>query len=277
MKQAKEFFAFIKERERVRERKEAGRPRPWSKDPILQHYRFCNIHREDDKVTIWIRENWREPHMDDPNLWFAMVVARLLNRPESMEESGYPVPWKPAKWVKTLDARKAGGERVFSAAYMIHADRHAGGSKIAYLSEQVLTPLWKERKAGYEAFTSSLIRAHTWLMGFRDMGSFMAGQVVADVKYTTLLQNAPDWWTWAAPGPGSLKGMSQVEFGDLNTKYSDRDWQESLAMLKHKIDPMLYKAGMSPMHAQDLQNCLCEFSKYTRGYGKQKYDGAKPS
>lgn len=270
MKLTNEFFAFIKERHAIYERRQAGKPKPWTKDPILQQYRFCNIYRELDVVTIWIRENWREPYMDDPNLWFAMVVARLLNRPDAMEESKFPLPWKPARWVERLDARKARGERVFSAAYMIHADRHSSKSKVGYLAERVLQPMWEQRKT---AQFGSLNQFHQWLMQFRDMGSFMAAQVVCDVKYTPLLSDAPDWWTWAAPGPGSLKGMSWVEFGDVNTKYNDHDWRNALAELASKVNPMIAKAGMPKLHAQDLQNCLCEFSKYKRGYGKQNYNG----
>lgn len=273
MKQVKEFAAFVKERHAIYERRLAGKPKPWTKDPILQQYRFCNVYRELDVVTVWIRDHWRAPHIDDPNLWFAMIVARLLNKPESMAESGYPVPWKPDKWVKVLDARKARKETVFSGAYMIHADAHSTASKVGYLAECVLTPIWSRRKEGTKAFSSSLSEAHQWLMQFRDMGSFMAAQVIADTKFTPLLANAKDWWTWAAPGPGSLRGMSCVEFGDFNTKYTDVAWRDALAELKTRVDPIWDRAGMPLVSAQDLQNCLCEYSKYVRGYGKQKYPG----
>jgi hypothetical protein len=37
---------------------------------------FCSVRREDDRVSRWIAENWRDPHADDPNLSFAMTVAR---------------------------------------------------------------------------------------------------------------------------------------------------------------------------------------------------------
>jgi hypothetical protein len=153
-------------------------------------------------------------------------------------------------------------------------------TKAAYIAERVLTPIWKERKDGQVALETSLGTAFAWLRQFRGMGSFMAAQVVADVKYTPMLAKARDWWTWAAPGPGSLRGMSRVEFGDLGTKYTDVEWRDSLAELKAKIDPMLAKAGMPKMHAQDLQNCLCEFDKYSRvknGEGRPRslYPGTK--
>ena len=42
---------FITEREAIRLKKEAGEPKPWTSDPILQQYRFCNVRRMDDKVS----------------------------------------------------------------------------------------------------------------------------------------------------------------------------------------------------------------------------------
>ncbi len=284
MRQVKEFFTFVKERHAIYERRAAGKPKPWTKDPILQSYRFCNMYRELDTVTTWIRENWRDPWRKDPNVWFAMVVARVVNWPDSLAELTYSVHnetqvrWKPALFVEKMDIRKTRGEKVWTGAYMIHADRHAGGSKAAYYAEQVLTPMWEARKEGAKAFASSLAEAHRWLMQFRDMGSFMAAQVVCDTKYTPSLAKAKDWWAWAAPGPGSLRGLSRVEFGDLGTRYTDEEWRTSLATLKSKVDPMLAKAGMPPMHAQDLQNCLCEFDKHQRvlrGEGKPRslYNG----
>jgi len=77
----KELVKFIKERESIRLKKEAGKPRPWTKDPILGNYRFCNVHREDDRVT---RELKALAPTEDANLWFWWVMARLFNKPRTM-------------------------------------------------------------------------------------------------------------------------------------------------------------------------------------------------
>ena len=47
--------------------------------------------REDDWVTKWIRDKWREPHADDPDPWFAMVFTRFVNWHDTLREIGYPV------------------------------------------------------------------------------------------------------------------------------------------------------------------------------------------
>lgn len=48
----KDFIWFIQERENIRLKKEAGHPRPWTNDLILDKTRFCNIDRIHDKGTI---------------------------------------------------------------------------------------------------------------------------------------------------------------------------------------------------------------------------------
>lgn len=271
------LFRFIRERHTVYERKTANMPKPWTKDKILQSYRFCNVYRELDKVTVWIRKNWREPNHLDTHLWFAMVVARLLNLPESLEAIGYPVPWDKTKFKSILRKRKMSGETVFSGAYMIHADAKEGWLKTDYLAECVLNPMWEKKIPIHR--NMRLSQLHTLLMDYRDMGSFMAGQVVADTKFGHWLQSSPDWWTFAAPGPGSMRGLSRVEFGDLGTAYTEAEWQDSLGDLQIKIDKLVREEGMPRISAQDLQNCLCEFDKYERvrlgqGRPKQLYKGA---
>jgi hypothetical protein len=45
------FFAFCREREAIRMRRESGAPAPWSSDPVFQRGRFLNVFREDDRST----------------------------------------------------------------------------------------------------------------------------------------------------------------------------------------------------------------------------------
>jgi 5-hmdU DNA kinase-like protein len=71
-----EFSHFINERHAIKLRKESGAPRPWTRDPFLGEFRFCNVNREDDRVTRWLAKNWRKPHAKDPDLWFALTVFR---------------------------------------------------------------------------------------------------------------------------------------------------------------------------------------------------------
>jgi len=264
------FARFVLERERIRVRKEAGHVPPWTKDPVLATYRFCNVRRNDDRESRLIHEHWLAPHSREPDVWFAMVVARLVNWWPSLAEIGYPVPWMSGRFVAAMDGRRERGEKVFTGAYMIHADAHHGGTKAAYLAERVLQPMWDARKELRPKEGDTLDAFHKRLVKCRDMGSFMAGQVVADTKYADgPLGQAPDFMTWATSGPGSMKGLSWVEAGHPDAKWTEQTWRAAFAVFQNEVAPYLKTLG--PITGQDLQNCLCEYSKWRRGTSRSKY------
>jgi hypothetical protein len=265
-----ELFAFIRERHEIYERRAAGLPKPWTEDPILQRYRFCNIYRENDKVTKWIADNWRTPHAQDPDLWFAMVVGRHLNLPESMAELGYPVPWDRDHFIATLAARKARKAKNFNGAYMIGTNGNSI-EKAVYLADRVFTPLWEKRE-GLRPKPGDTLNSYHMLFGmFMGMGSFLAAQVVADMKYVEPLIDATDWYSFAASGPGSRRGLNRVLNRDKDAPWREDDWRLALRRLHMAIEPLIQAAGMPVFHAQDLQNSLCEVDKYWR----VKYDGGR--
>lgn len=274
------LLRFILERHAIYRRKKFGDPKPWTRDKILQRYRFCNVFRELDTVTIWIREHWREPHQDDPDLWFAMVVARLVNWPDSLDAINYPVPWHPERFVRVLEQRKKDGEKCYTGAYMIHAGRDKT-SKARYLADKVLTPMWSSRKRIRPWRGDTLASFYARLHSCKDMGSFMAGQVIADLKYAPILRHAKDWSTWAISGPGSKRGLNRVMGRNKKAKWKEADWKECLDELYDKISPKIIEAGLPGMHEQDLQNALCEWDKYERvrlGEGRPRslYPGIFP-
>jgi hypothetical protein len=269
----KRLFAFMKERHAIHVRRTLNQDPPWTDDVILRDHRFCNIYRNLDKVTMWIHENWCEPHKDDPDLWFALCVARLLNLPESMKAVGYPVPWDLLKFGRAIKKHKEAGGKCFNAAYIVSTNGIAM-DKLAYLAHDVLTPLWKNRMTLRPREGDTLMSWHMQLMMYNGMGHFIAAQVIADLKYfDKYLLRAKDHATFAAPGPGSLRGISVIEGRTI--KQSD-EFRLALARLDEKIAPMVKAAGMPPVDRQNLQNSLCEYSKYMRAITtgqmpKQKY------
>jgi hypothetical protein len=262
-----ELFKFIQARHAVWLKKQAGFPKPWTQDPILQKYRFCNVYRELDTTTQWIAKNWRKPNTKDPHLWFAMVVARLINWPETLGQLGYVGGdlYTANRVLACVGARQAQGLQVYGGAYTISTN----GRKMLkhnYLVEQVFNPLWANREQIELTLTTknqTLQEVHTQLMAFQGLGSFMAAQVIADLKYAQL-KKAPDWWTWAASGPGSRRGLNRVCGVDKDKSWREDVWLVELKLLHEEIGGMVAAADMPPLHAQDLQNCLCEFDKYQR-------------
>jgi hypothetical protein len=134
--------------------------------------------------------------------------------------------------------------------------------KAVYLAYKVLTPLWNQRDYIRPITDDSLASFAERLSGFTGMGSFLSAQVVADIKYVEPLKSASDWWTWASSGPGSRRGLNRVMGFPTDNKWNEAKWLSTLRELHAKVNELA--PDMPPLHAQDLQNCLCEFDKWKR-------------
>jgi hypothetical protein len=284
MKRLEDLFAFMKERYSITQKKNAGEPKPWTSDEVLQKYRFCNINREDDTVTRWIAKNWRKPNAADPHLWFAMVVARFINWPDTLAEIEYPhidvfEKWVQLRFAKSVQYREVNGLKVYGGAYTISTNGRAM-VKWKYLVEHVFKPLWEAHEEIESVLATPrlhLAALHEELCRFQGLGSFMSAQVIADLKYVQL-KKAPDWWTFAASGPGSRRGLNIVFGADMNRSWRPGEWDENFMELYGRVALMWASEGFPRIHAQDVQNSLCEFSKYYKvltgaGRPRQLYTG----
>ena len=269
----KDLYYWIREREAIRLRREVEKlPKPWTKDPILRNTRFCNIRREDDKVTRWIAENWRVPFAQHHNLAFAMCLARIVNLPSTLQILGFPETWDVDAFIKKMDYVSASQEKVWTSAYMVTGGFSQGGETKQVIMGRVLDDAYRQARAITNRH--SLATAQELLEGTKGMGTFLCAQVIADLKYTPLLENAPDWWVFCAPGPGSTMGLNFLH-GRLQYKsITKNQFLQEVNELRHPIED--HTGYMLTAH--DTQNCLCEFSKYVRikylgGRAKTSYQG----
>lgn len=84
----KEVIWFINERMRIWEQKTAGKEPPFTQDPVMAQYRFCNIFRELDRQTVEIH-TMLNPLRDNFPLWLLnMFYARMVARPETLRLVG---------------------------------------------------------------------------------------------------------------------------------------------------------------------------------------------
>lgn len=247
-----ELAYWINERYAVKLRKAAGGPPPWSTDKAFQTVRFCNVHREDDTVTQWIRKHWNR---SDSPLWH-FVLARLINWPETLAE--IQQFQNQDNILSILKQRRARGQKVFTSAYTISTcgkrmDKldyvmgvvtHSGAVPVSYA----------RLSTTYEAICS-----------VDGLGSFLSAQIIADMKNTPghALCGAPDWWTFSAPGPGSLRGLGWYFGGNSTTTVPARMYNGAMLACMDEVTPLLHD-GIPRIGAQDFQNCLCEFSKWCK-------------
>jgi hypothetical protein len=152
-------------------------------------------------------------------------------------------------WGK-LQALRAAGETVFHVAYVVstcgqNMDKLDYCMKLVNLVYQFPTP------------NDSCEAAYDRLRKVPGLGTFLAAQIVADLKNDRYLAHTPDFDTFSVIGPGSKKGLDAL-FGGGTTP---GNYEARISELERALPPDIEAMNL---HRQDLQNCLCEFSKYHR-------------
>lgn len=257
------LWRWVVEREKIRLLKERGHPQPWTDDPIFQTFRFCNVRREDDRVTRWIRDNIRQPFAVHPYLWLMLCIARQINWPDTLQDLIEADAWPdfdgfhPARITAVLNDRKARGEKIYTGAYTISAPSIKGANKQAYIAETVIGQLWARRNLFRD---TGLRDTHWWLMRSGGWGNFMAYQAVVDMRFTKILRNAHDRFSWAAAGPGTIRGLNRVHGRDVKAPLSQTKALEEIRVIYNLVLPNTRVAT----DFSDVPNILCELDKYLR-------------
>lgn len=277
---------WITEREVMRKRKASSWSYPYSEDWNMAATRYCNVRRMDDKVSIWLVENWySELGIDSPprDLICSALAARMINRTDTLAHIGAPYSgWNYKSYLERMYEVKSSGVPVFTNAYIINGA--SGGPKI----EQVLSAIDKcyKTKPFHYLDKYSMQNTAKHLHSLPGIGGFMAGQVVADLRWVL---DRDDYWTdrmvWAPPGPGSSRGMKYLlglasahDMAGRGKDLSERQFLHYLPALidiarKHPTVGKVFKERR--LEAHDIQNTLCELGKYIRvkngGHAKNNY------
>lgn len=272
------FLYWIRERHQIYLRRKAGKPKPWTDDEVLQSYFFTNPYRENDKVTQWFRKNIRGPYRGSPIILFATIAFRWFNWPPTgqlLKDRSLLIYWNEEEARNLLRKKADAGEQVFTGAYMISGKAYTGMRKTDCVCK-LLSKVWQERNLLLDQFeaATTLEEAHGHLLRFTGLGGFMAYEIVCDLRYTYLLENATDKLTWCNPGPGAKRGLNRLLARPLKQK--PKDWQPQVIKLLKVARRRLPK--MPTLEMREIEHSLCEWDKYERarlqeGHMKRKYNG----
>ena len=174
------------------------------------------------------------------------------------------MPFDAAHCLAVLQARQARGEKVFrTAAYKPPTPPTKGVSTAAFLINDVLAPMWcSAKRCGRSPETPDAYSAR--LEQCYHIGPFLAAQIIADLKHVAPLKAAADCATFARPGPGSERGLNRVRGRASKRRGPTAIGIASCWRCTPKPLLLLAAAGLAPLDAQNLQNCLCEFDKWER-------------
>lgn len=273
-KSADTLAHWIAERESIRKQRAAGKPAPWTNDPLIAGTRWCNVRRMDDKVSQWLIDHWYRGArvVNHTHAVTFATIARLVNWPDTLAEYKLST-WNRDAFCRVLHRRKDAGQKVFTGVYIINsASGGKGSSKIDVIADTINTV----RGIGRELVdTNSMQNTHSLLRTVPGIGSFIAGQIVADLRWVV----RGDWadrQSWAPHGPGSMRGI-EFMYGQ---PVHERDFCEALRevrgyMIDHYSVVRMVERDRS-LELHDWQNVLCEVSKLARlmqgGRSKNKYE-----
>ena len=249
----------------------SGSDWPWTKDPVLQSYRFCNIFREDDRTTRYFRETVREPLRDDPLVMIATLGWRWFNR---IETCGSAKWWTLVGWDRALAERDfrpiyESGVPLVTGAYLIKTpngmDKLTG---ILHCMDQAQGWMRKFHPWDGRPFADTLEEAHTCLTEIPYLGRFMAYEIVTDLRHTHLLEGAEDILTWASAGPGACRGVSRVLYGRPDAvAYGPASGQQTaLSVMRELLAASRERWDWPdrPWEMREVEHTLCEYDKYRR-------------
>lgn len=284
---ADEFFATARERYRIKLARDAGMPWPWTTNPILQEWRFTNVHREDDRTTVWFRKNLRNPLSQSYDVVIpttetynrlkaltkiveATLIFRWFNRIETGEIIKDLILFN---W-DTNEARRRleGVSPVVTGAYIIKAGD--GVSKLDGILDCIDEAL-PQLPSMVGKWGRTLRGAWEDLKTLHFMGPFMAYEVITDLRHTPVLNQAVDIMTWGNLGPGAIRGIGRVVANDPELFANSRSGQKQMLGLMAELLGMSQQEQYWPQEwpkweMHEVEMWLCEYAKYCNGKEGQR-------
>jgi len=276
------FFATARERYQIKLNREAGKPWPWTTDTHFQNWRFCQVHREDDKTTVWFRETIRKGILERfPSsgnykllkLLESTLIFRWFNRIETGEaiKDLLIYDWD----TQEARSRLTGVSPVVTGAYIIKAGD--GVSKL----EGILACIDEARPQLPRMLADWMVEppehrslrvAWESIRELHFMGGFMAYEAVSDLRWTPILDQAQDIMTWANAGPGCARGLGWVVYNDSDVFSCSVGHQRKMLeymqeLLEHSKNPNYWPAEWKQWEMREVEHWNCEFDKYMRAYG----------
>ena len=267
MRLLQEYIAFARERHLIYERRAKGLPRPWTKDAVLQAFRFCNVYREYDKTTRWFAANVRDRLSDPAALLTSTALFRWFNTIESglLLGDALLLRYDRALVERALRPSKNAGVKLWTGAYLVKSP--PGVDKLTGLLD-CMDALAGDAESLVADWPATLQESHKALLRYPYLGRFMAYELVTDLRHTQLLAGAPDKLTWASAGPGCARGLGWIVSGDPGQySYASDTQQELMNALMQEVLAAVrscWPARWPEWEMREVEHVCCEFDKWCR-------------
>lgn len=268
------YWKFAAERQRAFEARVSGQPWPWSEDPILQEYKFCNVYRAADRVSQYMIRDvaYREDDSSPQDRLFQIVAFRTFSNirtwdalHELLGRSPRVDDLESGTFESALNDVKARYGGLYTGAFILCATNAYGKSAKHLNHVELFKDMFLQRGLADILLNAQSLRdVYEALHTFPLMGDFMSYQTAIDLNYSAYINFSENDFTQA--GPGALRGIKKV-FSDLGGLTP----QEVIMWMVEHQDAEFERLGYDfkglwgrPLHAIDAQNLFCETDKYCR-------------
>jgi len=268
------YWEFAAKRQQAFLRRYAGEDGPWSDDPILQEYKFCNVFRVLDRVSQYmVREVCYSNEPRTPaDAIFQITAFRTLSRIETWEELRRRLGHAPTlqnladgSFEQALTEMKNEGQTLYTGAFILCA-ADAYGRGLKHLNHVALfIDMFLAHDAASEILAAPSLEAVYQIYHRCPLyGNFMAYQTAIDVNYSDLINFSENDFT--VPGLGAIRGIKKL-FTDLG----DYTPAEVVLWMVERQDQEFKRLGLRfdglwghKIQAIDAQGLFCETDKYCR-------------
>ena len=268
------YWYFAAERQAIFERRIKGAVPPWSKDPILQEYKFCNVYRAADRVSQYLITNIASSKpggtLDDQ--LFQIIAFRMFSKIETWETLklllGKPPTIKDlvsGRLVAALNKTKALNGGLYTGAFILCANNAFGHAEKHLNHVDLFKHMFvKDALASRLRNAKSLKDVYDLLHRYPLMGDFMSYQIAIDLNYSNQINFSEN--DFCQVGPGAMRGINKA-FLNLGS-YTPNEivlWmvERQKAEFKRLNLPFRGLWGRT-LHAIDCQGLFCELDKYCR-------------
>lgn len=258
---------FVRDRHTVWERRSLGVPAPWSGDPIIATRKFTNVFRILDRGSQYLYQIMRDE--DYHTALFRAFLYRYTNRPEPWvafeEDWGYLPTHEDAvdgtllsMWMNYRHERDM---PIFGNAYKMFSGLENKGTDrltwVVNMARDYITPGFAE---DFQQVDNAQWQRAAFLQEIPRCANFMSMQILTDMSYYAGYSEND----FILPGPGAIAGAKHITgVGDI---YAPTN---SPTDLIHELTEYWASEGDVNLYGRtpslmDVQNTLCEFSKYVK-------------
>ena len=266
------YWKFAAERQNIFFKRFNGESYPWTKDKILNQFKFTSVYRATDRVSQYLIKNVIYQGSQKPEeIFFRLILFKIFNRISTWEvlESEFgSISFKGysfKQYDKVLSEVLQHKIPIYSAAYIMASGRSRFGYERKHQNHLRLIELMiKDKVPSKLQHCKSMSEAYSLLHSYPTIGDFLAYQYVTDINYSTLTNFSE--MEFVKAGPGAKDGIAKCfkDFGDYSFEDIIHLMAENQEQEFDRLNLDFKNLWGRKLQLIDCQNIFCEVDKYSR-------------